>query len=153
MSDQQRVDKWLWATRIFKTRSIAADACKKGRVSIDGRPLKPSAMVSKGDTIQVRKPPITLTYKILNLTNNRIGAKLVPEYLKNITPASEYELLELQRLTGQAGRRKGTGRPTKKERRDLDQFIQYEGAPDDWLNDFDSDEEGSEDWMEFWDED
>lgn len=155
MSNQQRIDKWLWATRIFKTRSIAAEACKKGRVSIEGRTLKPSSMVTVGDTIQVRKPPITLTYQILALCNNRIGAKLTPEYLKNVTPSSEYDLLELHRLSGQAGRKKGTGRPTKKERRDLDQFIEAETSQvgdQGWLDDFDDFDEG-EDWMVFWDED
>lgn len=111
-------------------------------------------MVTVGDTIQVRKPPITLTYQILALCNNRIGAKLTPEYLKNVTPSSEYDLLELHRLSGQAGRKKGTGRPTKKERRDLDQFIEAETSQvgdQGWLDDFDDFDEG-EDWMVFWDE-
>ena len=126
MVNNQRIDKWLWATRIFKTRAIAAEACKKSRVSREGRTLKPAALVEVGDVIQVRKPPLTLTYKVKGLTNNRVGAKLVEEYLQNITPDSEYQILELQRISGYQGRQKGLGRPTKKERRDLEQFIELQ---------------------------
>lgn len=148
---QQRIDKWLWATRIFKTRSIAADACKKGRVSLGERTLKPSAMISIGDIIRVRKPPMTFSFEVIGLTNNRVGAKLVENYLKNVTPASEYEILELQRISGNVGRQRGTGRPTKKERRDLEQFIQDKTAPDWWLDDLDDDDPYDE-IEDFWDE-
>lgn len=151
MSELQRIDKWLWATRVFKTRSIAADACKKGRVSISGRTLKPSSMIKVGDRIEVRKPPMTLSLEVLQLLNNRVGPKLVHIYQKNLTPQSEYDLWELHRITNQAGRRKGTGRPTKKERRDLEDFIQSETALTWFLESLDNEEE-EEDWTDFWDE-
>lgn len=151
MSELQRIDKWLWATRVFKTRSIAADACKKGRVSISGRTLKPSSMIKVGDRIEVRKPPMTLSLEVLQLLNNRVGPKLVHIYQRNLTPQSEYDLWELHRITNQAGRRKGTGRPTKKERRDLEDFIQSKTAPTWFLESLDNEEE-EEDWTDFWDE-
>lgn len=152
MAEQQRVDKWLWATRVFKTRTIAAEACKKGRISLDGRNLKPSALISVGDILKVRKPPITLSLEVLALLNNRVGPKLVENYLRNVTPKSEYEILELQRIAGNVGRQKGTGRPTKKERRDLDQFIDDKSSPDWFLDDWDDDIEVDESWKdEDWD--
>lgn len=117
-----RVDKWLWAVRVFKTRSIATDACKKHRVSINGALAKPSRAVKVGDVVTVRKPPVEYSFKVLALLNNRVGAKLVPEYMENVTPREQYEILELQRISGFVDRAKGLGRPTKKERRDLDQF-------------------------------
>ena len=118
-----RVDKYLFAMRIYKTRSIAADACKAGRVTRNGVPLKPSRTFSIGNKFSVRKGPITYTYEILRLSENRLGAKLVPEYLRDITPPDQLELLELSRLSAQAYRDRGTGRPTKKDRRDIEQFI------------------------------
>ena len=117
-----RIDKWLWAMRIFKTRTIALEECKKNRVTVNEAPAKPSRMIRPGDTISVRKPPITYSFKVLGLTSNRIGAKLVPEYLENITPPEQYEILSLQKISGFVDREKGTGRPTKKDRRDLDEF-------------------------------
>ncbi|MCL1937475.1 MAG: RNA-binding S4 domain-containing protein [Candidatus Azobacteroides sp.] len=117
-----RIDKWMWATRIFKTRTIAMEACKKNRVMVNGTVVKPSRMIKVGDTIQVRKPPMTYSFKALDLTANRVGAKLVPSYLENVTPPEQYELLELQKISGFVDRVRGTGRPTKKERRDLDSF-------------------------------
>lgn len=124
MSEEVRVDKWLWAVRIFKTRSIATDACKKNRVSINGSAAKAARSVKVGDIVSVRKPPIEYSFRVLALLNNRVGAKLVPEYMENITPREQYEILELQRISGFVDRAKGLGRPTKKERRDLDQFSQ-----------------------------
>lgn len=121
---EARLDKWLWAARIFKTRSIAADACKNGRVMIDGVKMKPARMVKEGDVIQVRKPPVTYSFKILKAIQNRVGAKFVPEVLENVTSIDQYELLEMNRISGFVGRARGTGRPTKKDRRDLDDFIQ-----------------------------
>ena len=118
-----RLDKFLFATRIFKTRSIATEECKKGRVTIDNAEAKPSRMVDIGEVISVRKPPITYTYRIIGLTGNRVGAKLVPQYLEDITPSEQLELLELQRLAGKQGRDRGTGRPTKKDRRDIESFL------------------------------
>ena len=120
---EARLDKFLWAARIFKTRTIAADACKNGRVMIDGVKQKPSRMVKEGDVIQVRKPPITYSFKILQAIQNRVGAKLVPEIMENVTTPDQYELLEMNRISGFVNRARGTGRPTKKERRELDDFV------------------------------
>ena len=100
MAQEERIDKWLWAMRIFKTRTIATEACKKGRVSIKGVAVKPSHNIRPGDVIDVRKPPITYTFRVKALAPNRLGAKLVPEYLENITPQSQYELLEMTRISG-----------------------------------------------------
>ena len=121
---EARLDKWLWAARIFKTRSLAADECKNGRVSIKGVKQKPSRMVKEGDVIEVRKPPITYSFKVLKAIQNRVGAKLVPEVLENVTTPEQLELLEMHRISGFVGRARGTGRPTKKDRRDLEEFTQ-----------------------------
>lgn len=143
---EARLDKWLWAARIFKTRSIAADACKNGRVMIDGVKMKPARMVKEGDIIQVRKPPVTYSFKILKAIQNRVGAKFVPEVLENVTSADQYELLEMNRISGFVGRARGTGRPTKKDRRDLDDFIQpvFWGDFDFFDDDEDDDDSASE---------
>lgn len=119
---EARIDKWLWAARIFKTRTMASDACKNGRIMIDGVKLKPSRMVKEGDVIQVRKPPVTYSFKILKAIQNRVGAKLVPEVMENVTPKSQLEILEMSRIGGFVSRARGTGRPTKKERREIDEF-------------------------------
>ena len=118
-----RVDKYLWAMRIYKTRSIATDACKCGRIKMNGVEVKPSRTFHVGDVFTVRKGPITYTYRILQLWGNRIGAKLVPEYLQDITPKEQLDLLELARYAAQSGRDRGTGRPTKKDRREIEQFF------------------------------
>ena len=118
-----RIDKWLWAARIFKTRSIAADAIKNGRVTIGGVNVKPSRMVKVGETVCVRKPPVTYSFKILKTIEQRVGAKLIPEVYENVTTPDQYELLEMNRISGFVNRARGTGRPTKKERRALDGFI------------------------------
>lgn len=123
MANQEaRIDKWLWAARIFKTRTIAAAACKKGQVSIGGTSLKPSRMVKVGETVDVRKPPITYSFRILQAIEHRVGAKLIPEVLENVTRPEQYELLEMSKISGFIDRARGTGRPTKKERRALDDF-------------------------------
>ncbi len=122
MNNEARVDKWLWAARIFKTRSIAAAACKKGQVSMGGTQLKPSRMVKVGDTVDVKKPPITYSFRILQAIEHRVGAKLIPEVLENVTRPEQYELLEMSKISGFVNRAKGTGRPTKKDRRALDDF-------------------------------
>ena len=109
-----RIDKWLWAVRVFKTRSLATDACKMNRVSINGQLTKPSRLVKEGDVISVRKPPIEYSFKVLRILNNRVGAKLVPEYMENVTPKEQYDILELQRLSRFVDRAKGLGRPTRK---------------------------------------
>ena len=119
-----RIDKWLWAVRVFKTRSLATDACKMNRVSINGQLTKPSRLVKEGDVISVRKPPIEYSFKVLRVLNNRVGAKLVPEYMETVTPKEQYDILELQRLSRFVDRAKGLGRPTKKDRRDMESFIE-----------------------------
>lgn len=118
-----RIDKWLWAARIFKTRCIAADACKNGRVTKNGVNVKPSHVIKVGETISVKKPPITYSFKILKAIENRVGAKLLPEIYENVTEAKQYELLEMSRISGFIDRARGTGRPTKKDRRAMDAFI------------------------------
>ena len=145
MTMEARLDKWLWAARIFKTRSIAADACKNGRISIGGVKQKASKMVKVGDVIEVRKPPITYSFKVLQAIQNRVGAKLVPEVLENVTAKEQLELLEMNRISGFVGRARGTGRPTKKERRELDDFIQPAFFGDfDFDFDFDDEDEEEE---------
>ena len=141
MTMEARLDKWLWAARIFKTRSIAADACKNGRISIGGVKQKASKMVKVGDVIEVRKPPITYSFKVLQAIQNRVGAKLVPEVLENVTAKEQLELLEMNRISGFVGRARGTGRPTKKERRELDGFIQPAFFGDSDFDFADADEE------------
>ena len=123
MAEQARIDKWLWAARIFKTRSLAAEACKNGRVTIGNVNVKPSHMVKVGETVSVRKPPITYSFKILQTIEQRVGAKLIPEIYENVTTPDQYELLEMNRISGFVDRARGTGRPTTKERRALDAFI------------------------------
>ena len=120
---EARIDKWLWAARIFKTRSIAVDAIKNGRVTIQGMNVKPSRMVKEGEVVSVRKPPVTYSFKILKTIEQRVGAKLLPEIYENVTPADQYELLEMNRISGFVNRQRGTGRPTKKDRRALDEFV------------------------------
>ena len=124
MAEQARIDKWLWAVRIYKTRSIAAEACKKGHVSIGDRTAKPAHNIRVGDIVNVKKAPITYSFRVLKCAENRVGAKLVPELMENITSQEQYEILEMSRMSGFVGRARGTGRPTKKERRDLDQFVE-----------------------------
>lgn len=134
-----RVDKYLFAMRLYKTRTIAADACKKGRITMGGAQLKPSRTFHIGDVFSVRKGPITYTYRIKQLSENRLGAKLVPDYLQDITAPDQLELLELARLAGQTGRDRGTGRPTKKNRREIETFLS-----DDYLDIIDFDDEDEE---------
>lgn len=142
MAAEVRIDKWLWAVRIFKSRTIAVEACKKGRVSINNVTIKPSRMIKAGDVIQVRKPPITYSFKVLQLAERRMGAKLVPEYMENVTTADQYEILELQKISGFVDRQKGTGRPTKKDRRSLEDFTDPMVMDDfDFEFDFDSEDE------------
>lgn len=122
MTEEARIDKWLWAARIFKTRSIAADACKNGRVTMNNVCVKPSRMVKAGEVVSVKKPPVTYSFRILKTIKQRVGAKLIPEIYENVTDPKQYELLEMSRISGFVDRARGTGRPTKKERRALDAF-------------------------------
>lgn len=134
-----RIDKWLWAVRLFKTRSLAAEACKKGKVLIQGQAVKPSRMVSVGDVVQIKRAPVLFSFKVLALAQNRMNAKLVPDFMQNITTPDQLQLLEMIKLDKTAYRERGTGRPTKKERRDLDSFVDeipyFLDDEDDW--DFD----------------
>lgn len=137
---EERIDKWLWAMRVFKTRTIATDACKKGRVMMGGSAVKPSRMVKEGDVVDVRKPPVTYTFRVKKVTGNRLGAKLVPDYLENITPQSQYDLLEMTKISGFVDRRKGLGRPTKKDSREMSRFKEDSYA-DTFFLDFEDDED------------
>lgn len=138
--EDERIDKWLWAMRIFKTRTIATEACKKGRVTIgdmgSGVIAKPSRTIKVGDVVNVRKSPISYSFRVKALTENRLGAKLVPDYMENITPQSQYDLLEVVKISGFIDRRKGLGRPTKREGRELARFTQ-DVYDDGWDFDFD----------------
>lgn len=138
MSEQARIDKWLWAVRIYKTRSIAAEACKKGHITIGDRTAKPAHNIRVGDIVNVKKAPITYSFKVLKCVENRVGAKLVPELMENITSQEQYEILEMSKISGFVGRMRGTGRPTKKERRDLDSFVEESYDYD--FDEFDFDE-------------
>lgn len=146
MKDEVRIDKWIWAMRIFKTRTMATDECKKGRVTVGlENPVaaKPSRTIKVGDVINVKKPPITYSFRVKALTENRLGAKLVPEYLENITPKEQYDMLDVVRISGFVDRRKGLGRPTKREGRDLNKFVE-ESYGDLWfLDDDDFDEDNN----------
>ena len=121
---------------MFKTRSLAADACKKGRVLMQGVAVKPSRELKVGDVLQVRRNPIIYTFKVVALTQNRVGAKLVPQFMENVTAPDQLELLEVLKLDQGNRRAKGLGRPTKKERRDLDDFFDdatcYFDDEDEW---------------------
>ena len=122
MNTEARIDKWLWAARIFKTRSLAVDAIKNGRVSIGGQNVKPSRPLKAGEVVSVRKPPVTYSFRVLKPIEQRVGAKMLPEIYENVTPPDQYEILEMSRISGFVDRARGTGRPTKKERRALDAF-------------------------------
>lgn len=126
MENGVRIDKWLWAVRIYKTRSIATEECRKGHVSIGNIPVKPSRMVHVGEILKVRKSPITRTFRVLQLAEKRMPASLTLSHLEDITPPEELELLDMQKNMRWITRAPGTGRPTKKERRDLDDFFDWQ---------------------------
>lgn len=135
VSAEARLDKWLWAARIYKTRTLAADACKNGRITINGAQAKPSRTVKAGDKVGVKKPPVIYTFRVIQPIEKRVGARLLPDILENITDPSQLEVLEMSKISGFIGRAKGTGRPTKKDRRALDEFT----APEAFF-DFDYDD-------------
>ena len=137
MMSEVRIDKFLWAVRIFKTRSIAAEACKKGKVMMGGVTVKPSRSIKTGDVVQLKRPPIIYSFKVLALAQNRMNAKLVHGFLENVTTADQLHILELDKISGIGHRQKGTGRPTKKERRDLDDFTTPVYIDEDFDDDFD----------------
>lgn len=137
---EARLDKWLWAARIYKTRTLAADACKNGRITINGAQAKPSRTVKAGDTVGVKKSPVTYTFRVRQAIEKRVGARLLPDVLENITDPAQYELLEMSRISGFVDRARGTGRPTKKDRRALDDFSE-ESLPLFLDDDFDLDDD------------
>jgi ribosome-associated heat shock protein Hsp15 len=124
MSDNKpvRIDKFLWSVRIFKTRSIASDECRKGRIIINNIPVKPSRIVSENELITVKKPPVIFTYRIIEPIENRVSAKLVEKFVEDLTASEERAKLDMKQGSGIVYREKGTGRPTKKERRLIDRI-------------------------------
>lgn len=139
MKNEVRIDKWLWAVRLFKTRTLAAEACKKGKVIIHNIQVKPSRNVKVGDVISIKRNPILFSFKVLALSENRMNAKLVPEFMLNVTTPDQLELIELAKLAGQSGRDRGTGRPTKKDRREIEDFVEptFVDEEGDWNFDVD----------------
>jgi ribosome-associated heat shock protein Hsp15 len=117
-----RIDKWLWAVRVFKTRSQVADPCKAGKIKVEGNPLKASKEVRVGEVYSVQTGPLTRIIKVTALLHNRMAAKFVPQYMEDLTPAENLEQLKIIKEMRQGIRPRGFGRPTKKERRDLEDF-------------------------------
>ncbi|MBS1232105.1 MAG: hslR [Bacteroidetes bacterium] len=127
-----RIDKFLWSVRIYKTRSIATEACKKGRIIINNISVKPSRSVFKDEIITVRKLPLIYTYRIIQPVGNRVSAKLVNNYIEDLTPEEEKKKLDIRHSGMTVNREKGSGRPTKKERRNLDRLIDDFDLPNGW---------------------
>ena len=131
-----RIDKFLWCVRFYKTRSIAADEIKKNRVSVGNNVVKSSKEIKPGDVIKIRKNQIDYQLKVLEIPKSRLGAKLVPIHIEDKTDKEQYEILKLRKLTQDYYRGKGEGRPTKKDRRDMDEYVagdaSFEMADDDW---------------------
>ncbi len=123
MEQEVRIDKYLWSIRVYKTRTEAADACRSGKVQVNGIEVKASRDIKAGDVITVRKGSVHFQYRVLVPVGNRQGAKLVPEFAENITPQEELDKLNAPFETVYVRRDRGTGRPTKKERRDLDRLM------------------------------
>jgi len=117
-----RIDKWLWAVRVFKTRNQSADACRGGKVKVDGQKVKPSKEVKEGDVVEIQQGIFKKKLKILKAAKNRVSAKLVPDLAEDLTPAEEYEKMELLRQLNYEKRNRGAGRPTKKERREIERL-------------------------------
>ncbi|WP_020530863.1 RNA-binding S4 domain-containing protein [Flexithrix dorotheae] len=126
-----RIDKFIWAVRICKTRTIASEACKSGRIMLNGQNVKSSREVKVGDFFEVKRGAITRKFKVKELLKNRVSAKLVENYITDVTPQEELDKLEMIRISSQSNREKGLGRPTKKERRDIDRLFEYFGYDDD----------------------
>jgi ribosome-associated heat shock protein Hsp15 len=122
-----RADRWLWAVRLYKTRGLACAACNAGHVRVNGHPCKPARPVRAGDVLSALTGEITRTVKVLAVLENRVGAKLVPQYLEDLTPPAEYAKPREQRLAPAGQRSKGAGRPTKKDRRVLGSFFGLDG--------------------------
>ncbi len=140
-----RIDKFLWSVRLYKTRSVAAEEIKKNRVSVGGAVVKASKEVREGDVVTVRKNQIDYKLKVLQLPKSRIGAKLVPLHIKDMTDKEQYEILKMRRMQQDYYRRKGEGRPTKKDRREIDDFVTGDDMADEDWDAFFSREEDRED--------
>jgi ribosome-associated heat shock protein Hsp15 len=123
---RDRLDKWLWAVRLFKTRALATDACRAGSVTIGDQSAKPAREVHAGETVVVQQGLIVRTLKVIGVPRSRVGAKAVPEFCTDLTPASEFEKLRTQRLQHVLARAKGSGRPTKRDRRTIDRIFGIE---------------------------
>ncbi len=133
MDEDVRIDKWLWAVRVFKTRSMATDACRSGKVKIDKNPVKPSHNIKTGEIITISvNPQFTRTMKVLDALTNRVAAKLVPLYSEDLTPPDEYEKLKRFNEHAWVVRDRGIGRPTKKERRLIDKLKDNHDEGNDW---------------------
>ena len=128
MEEGVRIDKWLWNVRVFKTRNLATVACRSGKVTIGDQPVKPSREVKIGEVITISLDSIKKTLKVLDLVKNRVGAKLVEQFLEDLTPEEEYKKLQLRKDAGSGYRLRGLGRPTKKERREIEILKKYLGA-------------------------
>lgn len=124
MKNGVRADKWLWAVRICKTRNIAAEYCRGGKVTIGGEPVKPSRLVKPGDLVQVRKSPYTFSYRVTGLIEKRVSAAEAASFVENLTPKEELDKIKTMQESAFYLRDRGTGRPTKKERRVLDKLDQ-----------------------------
>jgi len=132
MADSTRIDKYLWSVRVFKTRTDATEACKGNRVTVNGQDVKPSREVKAGDVIEVRKGSVHYTYRVLQPLEHRLGAKEVPNYAENLTPESELAKLHAPNETFFVVRDRGAGRPTKKERRQIDTLVTYMDGDESW---------------------
>lgn len=119
-----RIDKFLWSVRLFKTRTLAAEACEKHRVLVNDREVKPSRGIKEGDLLTVKKLPVVYTYKVIKLIDKRQSASLVPDYITDLTPPDELDKAAITRMTAYVQRDRGTGRPTKKDRRDIDRLYE-----------------------------
>jgi ribosome-associated heat shock protein Hsp15 len=117
-----RIDKFLWSVRIYKTRSIASEECRKGKIIINNIPAKPSRLIQKDEIISVKKPPVVFTYRVLEPIENRVSAKLVGQFIEDLTSDKEKAKLDIRQSVGVLYRDKGTGRPTKKDRRVIDKL-------------------------------
>jgi ribosome-associated heat shock protein Hsp15 len=123
LAESVRIDKWMWAVRLFKTRSQATEACRKGRVEIGNLLVKPSREIRVGEIIKIRRQPINRSYKVLALSEKRMSAKLTENFLEDVTPPEELEIPEIQKQMNWIMRERGSGRPTKRDRRKLDDFF------------------------------
>lgn len=146
MADSIRIDKFLWAVRLYKTRSIAADALKRGKVSMGGQQVKSSRVVKIGDVIAIKVPAATRSFEVLQIPRSRMGAKLVKDHIREVTPKDQQDLLEMYHLQMSMQRQKGLGRPTKKERRDMESF--FDVPSDDDLDIYFGDDDDDDDLLD-----